>query len=176
MIAILLVFYLLAMLIAIGVFIMYIFYLITLSQCLKQCAPHNQRMTPGEVWMVFIPLFGLVWHFFVVGRVADSLAAEFRTRGREPDEPRPGYQTGLTALILMLIPFAGIVGVVFLGIYWSKMSKYKKQLESMPLQFGYGNPYPFPDQFPGQQQYYAGQYPQQGQYPGAQNPYNQPPR
>lgn len=161
MIAFFLIFYVLILLVSIGVLIMYIFYLITLSQCLKQCAPHNQRMAPGEVWMVFIPLFGIVWHFIMIGRIADSLAAEFRTRGVQPPEDRPGYQTGLTALILMLVPFVGIVGLVFLGIYWKKMSEYKKQLERTPVPFNVVNPY---------QQYGQGYYQQPPNYPPYGNP------
>jgi hypothetical protein len=155
--------YLLMLLLAIGVIIMWIFYLITLSQCLKQCAPHNQRMAPGEVWMVLIPLFGIVWHFIMIGRIADSLAAEFRTRGVQPAEDRPGYNTGLTALILLLVPFAGIVGLVFLGIYWKKMSEYKKQLERIPVPFNVVNPNPYPP-------YGQGYYQQPPHYPPYGNP------
>ena len=160
MIAILLIVYMLMFVISIGVLIMYIFYLITLSQCLKQCAPHNQRMTPGEVWMVLIPFFGIVWQFIMVGRIADSLAAEYRMRGMEPEEPRPGYQTGITAYILMLIPLVNIVGLIFWVMYWKRMSEYKKQLERTPFQYSVINPNSYPN-------YGQGYYQQPPNYPPA---------
>lgn len=147
------------------VLIPYIFYLLTLSRTLKQVAPHNQRMTPGEVWLVLIPLFGLVWHFFVVGRIADSLAAEFRQRGILIDEERPGYKAGLWMLILPLIGFipfigflASLAGLVFWIIYWVQIAGYKRKLEEQQFQFGVGNPYQFQQPFPGHPR-------QPGQYP-----------
>jgi hypothetical protein len=129
-----------------------IFYLLTLSRTLELCHQQTRTMNPGEVWMVFIPLFGLVWHFIMVGRIADSLAVEFRNRRIPVDEDRPGYQTGLWALILSccaIIPLLGILcvltGFVFLIMYWVRMSNYKKMLEQHNQQFG-GNPYAFQQQ------------------------------
>jgi hypothetical protein len=152
-----------------------IFYLLTLSRTLKQCAPHNRRMEPGEVWMMFIPLFGLVWHFITVGRLADSLAAEFRQRNIPVQEARPGYNMGMTFLILRVcgvIPFLGILtgiaGLVCWIIYWSKIAAYKRQLEQQQFQFGAGNPYQFQQPNAGPyQQPYANQYPP-NQYPPQQ--------
>jgi hypothetical protein len=107
--------------IGVGSLIIYIMYLLTLSRTLELCHPQTRKMNPGEVWMIFIPLFGLVWHFIMIGRIADSLAIEFRNRNLPTTEDRPGYQTGMTALILTccgIIPFLGliaiIVGLIFL--------------------------------------------------------------
>jgi len=129
-----------------------IFYLLTLSRTLELCHPQTRTMSPGEVWMVFIPLFGLVWHFIMVGRIADTLAVEFRNRRIPVEEDRPGYQTGLWALILMccaIIPFLGILcvltGFIFMIMYWVRIANYKKQLEQHNQQFG-GNPYAFQQQ------------------------------
>lgn len=148
--------------------VLQIFYLLTLSRTLALCHPQTRTMNPGEVWMVFIPLFGLVWHFIMVGRIADSLAIEFRNRRMQVDEDRPGYQTGLWALILFccgIIPLLGILasltGVVFIILYWTRIANYKRQLEQHNQQFG-GNPYAFQQQ--------AAQYPPQGNYPNQQLP------
>jgi hypothetical protein len=149
-----------------------IFYLLTLSRTLKQVAPHNQRMTPGEVWLTLIPLFGTVWHFFVVARVADSLAAEFNQRRIPCNEQRPGYNIGLWMLILPLVGFipilgglASLAGLVLWIVYWVRIAGYKRQLEEHVFQFGAGNPYQYPPQ-PGNP--YA-------TVPQAGSPYYQPP-
>lgn len=157
-------FFLFFLIIAAASIVVRIFYLLTLSRTLALCHPHTRTMSPGEVWMVFIPLFGFVWHFIVVGRIADSLAVEFRNRRIPVDEDRPGYQTGLWALILVcgaVIPFLGILcaltGFVFFIMYWLRIANYKKQLEQHNQHFG-GDPYAFQQQA---MQYPPGNYPNQ---------------
>ncbi len=149
-----------------GMFVVFIFYLLTMSRILELCHPHTRKMNPGEVWMVFIPAFGIVWQFIMIGRVADSLAIEFRNRNLQLDEERPGYSTGLTSQILMIcsvVPFLGILsaiaGCIMLIIYWNKMRAYKNTLEQNPVQFN--NPYGFQQ---GMQQYPHGNYPPQNRY------------
>lgn len=123
-----------------------IFYLITLQRTMELVSPDLRRMSPGQVWLVFIPLFGIVWNFIMIGHIADSVALEFRRRNIPYDEERPGYQTGLTMCILNIcgiIPFIGglfaLIGIVFWIIYWTKIAGYKRQLENS--QFFYP---PFP--------------------------------
>lgn len=112
-----------------------IFYLLTLQNTLKEVSPENQAMPPGQVWMILIPLFGLVWQFIVVNRIADSLKAEFQKRNIPSDEDRPGYSIGLTYCILYccgIIPVLGVLaslaGLVCWIIYWVKISGYKQKL------------------------------------------------
>jgi hypothetical protein len=149
--------WILALLVAVGMLIVFIFHLITLSRTLELCHPYTRKMNPGEVWMVLIPVFGVVWHFFVVGRLADSLAIEFRNRNLPVEEERPGYNAGLTALILLLcggiIPVLGLIAaLIFLIRYWNQISEYKKRLEQHNAQFtgapsGFQPP-PAPVQYP----------------------------
>lgn len=146
---------------AIGL-IPYIFYALTLSKTIKQCAIQNQKIRPGQVWLTLIPLFGPIWHFVVVARMADMLAAEFRLRNIQVDEERPAYNIGLAFCICGVlgwvqylgVPYisglAGIAGLICWIIYWVRIARYKKLLEQQQFQFGQGNPYVFPDQFPNQ--------------------------
>jgi hypothetical protein len=112
-----------------------IFYLLTLQNALKAVSPANQKMPPGQVWLILIPLFGLVWSFIVVNRIADSLKAEFAARNIQVAEDRPGYSIGLTYCILFccgIVPLLGILasigGFVCWIIYWVKISEYKHKL------------------------------------------------
>jgi len=104
-----------------------IFYLLTLQRALSACAMENRRMQPGLVWLQLVPLFGLVWQFFVVLGVSGSLHAEFQKRGIV-EEPNPGQSLGLAMCILQvcgIIPFLGILavlaGVVCWILYWIKI-------------------------------------------------------
>jgi hypothetical protein len=125
-------------LISVGIMILpLIFYLLTLQGVLQQVKPENRKMDPGMVWLILIPLFGIVWQFIVVGNIADSLKAEFAQRGVNPGEERPGYNIGLTYCILMccgIIPFLGILaaigGFVCWIIYWVKIANYKSTLQT----------------------------------------------
>ncbi len=113
-----------------------IFYLLTLQRTMEMVAPELRKMSPGQVWLLLIPVFGIIWNFMMVGYIADSLAAEFQRRNLPVDNPRPGYPQGFPMAILQvcsIIPFigglAGLAGLVMWIIYWVKISGYKTQLE-----------------------------------------------
>ena len=111
-----------------------IFYCLTLQKALNRCSPENRAMQPGMVWLLFIPLFNLVWHFFVVINMAKSLGAEFQKRGMAED-PQPGKTIGLVMCILaccgiiplvnFVSPFAALVCFI---IYWVKIAGYSGKL------------------------------------------------
>jgi amino acid transporter len=149
----------------------YILYLVTLQNTIKACAEHNRRMSPGEVWLVLIPLFGLIWYFIMVGRIADTIAAELRSRNMPAEEERPGYGVGLTLCILSCCTWIPVLGgLASLGVlicwivYWVKIAGYKRKLEDTQFNFGQNpNQFSYSNQFTGQP------------YTGQSNPYmNQP--
>ena len=169
---------------AIGL-VLTIFYFLNLQNALKQCAPHNRQITPGQVWLGLIPFFNYFWNFRIATALADSLAAEYRMRGMIPGEERPGYQVGMAYAILtccgvlqwvgvpVLPQLAALAGFICWIVYWVRIARYKRELEQHTFQFGMGNPntYQFPNQFPGQPQHNQGPNPYMNQPP---NP-NQPP-
>ena len=63
-----------------GVITVAVLYMLTLSRALKKCKPENQLMPPANIWLLFIPLFNLVWIFFVVIKVSESIKLEFESR------------------------------------------------------------------------------------------------
>ncbi|MCB9233036.1 MAG: hypothetical protein H6581_15370 [Bacteroidia bacterium] len=123
-----------------------IFFLLTMQNTLLRIRPEFRKITPGQVWLTFIPLFGLVWQFIMVSGIADSLAAEFRDRGMVPQEERPGHGIGLTYCILYccsIIPFIGwftsLGGFICWIVYWVKINNYKNQLGEYREQQVYQN-------------------------------------
>ena len=112
-----------------------IFFLLTLQNTLNAISFENRKMEPGLVWLSLIPLFGLVWQFIIVDRMAGSLQAEFAKREMAIEEARPGNSIGLAYCILFccsLIPFVGyitsIAGLICWIIYWIKINDYKNRL------------------------------------------------
>jgi len=111
-----------------------IFYLLTLQKALNRCAPENRVMQPCMVWLMLIPVFNLVWHFFVVINISKSLAAEFQKRGIV-EEPEPGKKIGMIMCILIccgIIPFLGVLcslgGLVCWILYWVKVAGFSAKL------------------------------------------------
>ncbi len=106
-----------------------IFYLLTLQKALNRCAPECRAMNPGMVWLMLIPLFNVVWQFFVVINLAKSLGAEFQKRSISED-PSPGQTLGLVMCVANLI--CGPVGLVCWILYWVKIAGYSAKLAAPP--------------------------------------------
>ena len=98
-----------------------IFFLFTLQNTLKAISPENRRMAPGNVWLLFIPLFNIIWQFIVVDKIAQSIRAECVRLNIPVTENKPTYGIGLAWNIsncLMFIPFiGGLASLVTFIIY-----------------------------------------------------------
>jgi hypothetical protein len=113
-----------------------IFYLLTLQKTLNKVKEANRGMTPGLVWLNLVPLFSLGWHFYVVAKMKESLANEYKDRGLTGDDDF-GYKLGLTMCILAvcgIIPFiggiAGLACLVVWILYWIKIANYSRELDN----------------------------------------------
>jgi len=111
-----------------------IFYALTLHRALARCAPESRAMEPGMVWLMFVPLFNLIWNFVVVNRVSDSLEREFHRRGAAgPVDTGRGVGIATCALICVsLIPLLGIltslIALVCWILYWAKVANLSGRL------------------------------------------------
>ncbi|MBU3713870.1 MAG: hypothetical protein FGM46_02875 [Ferruginibacter sp.] len=111
-----------------------ILYLLTLQNLLNRISPQNRSVDPGNVWLMLIPFFNLIYAFILYPKISESVANEYASRGLPPQDDF-GKSLGVIMPILSLcsfIPFlgglAGIANLVIWIIFWSKMSGYKKQL------------------------------------------------
>jgi hypothetical protein len=139
----------LAIIVLIALVVM-IFFCLTQQNTLKAIQPQNRTMSPGEVWLQFIPLFNLVWQFVVVTRIADSIKKEFEFRQQhaflglaDPEiaqelGKRPTYSVGMAFCILSIagvIPMLGVIaalaGFVCRIVYWVQLAGYKSKLERL---------------------------------------------
>ncbi len=118
------------LMLAIGIAIV-VFYILTMQKALKLAGDQHRKMEPGMVWLLLIPLFNLVWHFFVVKNVSESIKSWAAANGKTVDDA--GYTVGLIACIAHccgIIPFvnfiAGPVGLVCMIIWWVKVAGFNK--------------------------------------------------
>ncbi len=91
----------------------------------------RQRLAPGQVCLLVIPLFNLVWNFFVFPRIADSFRNHFERTG----QPLPGdYGRGLGIAFSVLLPcviipclgpLCGLAALVLLILLLVKFGGYK---------------------------------------------------
>lgn len=119
-----------------------VYYLLMLQGVLKEISHENRKMPPEQVWLSLIPLFGIIWQYFIVIRLADSLALEFKKRNIWTEEKRPGYNIGIVYCILLsagIIPYLGFLsalgGLVCWVIYWTKINEYRNRLIENPLKY-----------------------------------------
>jgi hypothetical protein len=112
-----------------------ILFLLTLQNALKKCDASVRQMEPAMVWLLLIPLFSLVWNFFVVTGIGKSLGAEFRRRGIA-QEPYPAQSVGMALAICQcccIIPIvnilAGLAGFVLWIMYWVQVAKFSSMLD-----------------------------------------------
>jgi hypothetical protein len=115
-----------------------IFYCLTLQKALSRCSPQNRTLSPGLVWLLLIPIFGLIWHFFIVINMAKSLHAEFVSRNIL-EEQSPGQGIGLAVCILHVVavvlgfhrflgPLVGIAGLICWIVYWVKIAGFSSKI------------------------------------------------
>lgn len=119
-----------------------IFYLINLQNLLKEIAPGNRTVEPGNVWLMLIPLFSLIYGFILYPKVSESLKNEMEARELN-EQSDYGRMLGLSMPILSLVGFipvvgnlAGIANLVIMIVYWVKMANYKDKLQRSPAVAG----------------------------------------
>ncbi len=102
---------------------------------LNKCSPTSRTMSPGSVWYLLVPLVGIVWNFFVVSALANSLGNEFRLRGTPTAESKPGKPVGIAMAIcgaLIIVPLLNIMialpALILWIAYWVKIAGYSRQL------------------------------------------------
>jgi len=145
--------------------ILAILFLFAQQKIMQVISPENREMSPGSVWLQLIPVFGMVWQFIVVIRIARSVSKEMASKIggsildnspvqiKETDE-FPTYAIGIAYCILTTIgviinyatahsssylPLLGslfcLTGMVCWIIYWVRLVKTKNKLAGFSVGF-----------------------------------------
>jgi|SRR6185312_882204 len=140
-----------------------ILFLLTQQKTLQAIRPENRVMIPGQVWLQLIPIFGQIWQFFVVTRIAKSIEKENVSKlgdsiledpqGRIEDlNESPTFNIGMAYCVLFTLggvinlssknwsPYWQLIGSIFSFtgmtcwvIYWVKLTKNKNKLVRMSI-------------------------------------------
>jgi hypothetical protein len=113
-----------------------IVYINSLGRLLSKCAPSSRTMQPGRVWLLLIPVFGIIWGFLVVSALGKSLGNEFRLRGIASTESEPGKTLGMAMCVCQacgIVPFLNFLALpaalVLWTMYWMKTAGYSRMLD-----------------------------------------------
>lgn len=137
-----------AFLLIAALIVVFVFYLINLMNLLKEIDESNRQMPPANVFLMFIPLFNLVYPFIMYPKISESIRLEAEGRGM------PAFGDSLRGLGLAIAigsvvqvicnqlreeaVFAGISSILSLGIlvlwiiYWVKAASIKKAFKQSP--------------------------------------------
>ena len=115
-----------------------VLYLLTLQNTMKQVGEPRRQVPPANVWLMFIPLFNIIYPFILYPKICDSVKAEYNYRGL-PQQGDFARSIGVTMPILSLVgivpvigPLASIAGLVLFIIFWTKMAGFKNYLIANP--------------------------------------------
>jgi hypothetical protein len=131
-----------------------VMFFLTQQNTLKVIHPLNRRIPPHQVWFQLIPIFGLVWQFWVIIKISDSIRNELYPLTNNSIFPettihaghRPTYNAGILYAGLFCLSYISTVSFLplFTGFailagtgawitYWVQLSRYKKQLKERAL-------------------------------------------
>ena len=111
------------------------FYYLCLSKCLQVCHEENRYMSPGKVWLNFIPFFACVYIFFTVSNISKSIVKEYESLGiKSPTTGGKGIGIAYAVLSAIgIIPYLNIItGVPCLIcwiIHWVRISSCSNEIE-----------------------------------------------
>lgn len=151
-------------LILLGAFLLIaILFLLTEQNTLRTIRTENRLMGPGQVWLQLIPIFGQIWQFVVVARIARSIQNEIvswendsilgsEAVAIEKGNKRPTLGIGVTYCTLNCLSivlnasatwraFAMVNMVALIGLsstvcwvwYWVGLAGYKRKLREKNL-------------------------------------------
>ncbi|MDG1333303.1 MAG: hypothetical protein P8P74_13290 [Crocinitomicaceae bacterium] len=121
-------------LLIIGAIVLNVLYLLNLQNTMKQVGEPRRQVPPANVWLMFIPLFNIIYPFILYPKICDSVKAEYVHRGL-PMQGDFARSIGVTMPILTLVgivpvigPLASLAGFVLFIIFWSKTAGFKNYL------------------------------------------------
>ena len=120
--------------------IIFVLYLFSLQRTLEAIDTESRKMAPGQVWLLFIPIFNIIWQFIMIGRIADSIRDECIRLQIPLPENRPTFTLGLIMTVVyifgiimnnflaapMLGGLCSIAALIFWIVYWVKVNSYRK--------------------------------------------------
>jgi hypothetical protein len=93
---------------------------------LNRVPPQFRKQSPGMAFLLLIPIFNIIWSFFVHPKVAESLQAYFNAQGSQAHGDCGGALAlwlcicGACSFVPFIGLFAGIAGLVLAILFYVK--------------------------------------------------------
>lgn len=125
------------LLVAVGIWLIVTIVICALvSKCYAAIPEKHRKMSPGQVWLLLIPCFHLVWNFFVFPGLSKSYKAYFDEKG-DTSVGNCYEQVGLwyaIVAICCIVPclnyIAGPAALVLLIVYLIKAFELKGKIKA----------------------------------------------
>lgn len=95
---------------------------------LERIPVEDRKQDPGLALLLLIPLFSLVWAFFVYPRISASLESYFTRRG-DRSVGDCGRTVAIVLCVCSLIPFVQIVAIVCMVVFFVKVFSLTGRIE-----------------------------------------------
>jgi hypothetical protein len=87
---------------------------------LERIPVEDRKQNPGLALLLLIPVFSLIWAFFVYPRISASLESYFARRG-DRSEGDCGRTVAIVLCVCSLIPFVQVIALVCMVIFFVKV-------------------------------------------------------
>ncbi len=114
-------------------FVAFVFYIRAISKALSVIEPAHRKQAPGMAWLLLIPVFNVIWFFFLLKAIKQGFEEMTETRllSQRIDT---GYHYGIAmgccwaaSFIPKLIFVSLIPMFVFSILHWTKLNNARRQ-------------------------------------------------
>lgn len=115
-------------------FVAFVFYIRAISKALSVIEPAHRKQAPGMAWLLLIPVFNVIWFFFLLKAIREGF--EQMLLHHQIEKPiDTGYSYGIgmgccwaASFIPGLFFIALLPMFVFSMLHWTKLNQARRQI------------------------------------------------
>jgi hypothetical protein len=115
-------------------FVTFVFYIRAISKTIKAIDPEYRTQTPGMAWLLLIPVFNVIWFFFLLKSIKSGFLKMHENR-RISQPIDTGYAYGIAmgccwaAIFIPKLIFIALIPMFMFSIlHWTKLNNARKRL------------------------------------------------
>ena len=115
-------------------FVTFVFYIRAISKTIKAIDPEYRTQAPGMAWLLLIPVFNVIWFFFLLKSIKTGFFKMHENR-RISQPIDTGYAYGIAmgccwaAIFIPKLIFIALIPMfVFSILHWTKLNNARKRL------------------------------------------------
>lgn len=127
-------------------FVPAVLYILTMHRALEAIDPPLRPVSPAMAWLAIVPVFNLLWIFFLVTHLKNGYERMHRA-GRLTTPTTAGFQAGMgmaISWILCFVPWVSLVawipGLALWILHWLKVSQARQLVRPASTEASHGAP------------------------------------